>query len=45
MRIVDYALLLKNYHFNQHEMTLPKLVRWNALAGTGMILNVDGKRY
>ncbi|PNX91672.1 ribonuclease H [Trifolium pratense] len=42
MRIVDYALLLKNCHFHQHEVMLPKLVRWNALDGTGMILNVDG---
>ncbi|CAJ2670435.1 unnamed protein product [Trifolium pratense] len=42
MRIVDYALLLKNCDFNQHETTLPKLMRWNAFGGTDMILNVDG---
>ncbi|GAU11845.1 hypothetical protein TSUD_75960 [Trifolium subterraneum] len=41
MRIVDYALLLKNCHFNYQVTTLPKIVRWNALGGTSMILNVD----
>ncbi|GAU49474.1 hypothetical protein TSUD_91460 [Trifolium subterraneum] len=42
MRIVDYALLLKNCHFNHQVTTLPKIVRWNALGGNSMILNVDG---
>jgi ribonuclease HI len=42
MRIVEYALLLKNCHSNQRETLIPKLVRWNALGGTNMILNVDG---
>ncbi|MCH81431.1 RNA-directed DNA polymerase (Reverse transcriptase), partial [Trifolium medium] len=42
MCIVDYAHLLKNGHFTQHETVMPKQVRWNALGGTGMILNVDG---
>ncbi|KAK2444819.1 hypothetical protein QL285_015816 [Trifolium repens] len=42
MRIVEYALLLKNCHSNQRETLIPKLVRWNALGGTNMFLNVDG---
>ncbi|PNX81864.1 hypothetical protein L195_g037889, partial [Trifolium pratense] len=42
MRIMYYAPLLKNCRFNEQETTLPKLVRWNALGGTSMILNVDG---
>ncbi|GAU12548.1 hypothetical protein TSUD_182620 [Trifolium subterraneum] len=42
LRIMDYALLLKNCYFNTHETLITKLVKWNALGGTGMILNVDG---
>ncbi|GAU39617.1 hypothetical protein TSUD_397060 [Trifolium subterraneum] len=42
MRIMDYAILLKNCYAHQQETPLPKLVRWNALGGIGMILNVDG---
>ncbi|PNX72646.1 ribonuclease H, partial [Trifolium pratense] len=42
MRITDYAILLQNCFLNQQETMIPKLVRWNAHGGTGMILNVDG---
>jgi hypothetical protein len=42
MRIVDYSLMLKNGLPHQHVATSTKLVRWNSLGGTGMILNVDG---
>jgi hypothetical protein len=42
MRIMDYAILLKNCYAHNQETPLPKLVRWNALGGIGMILNVDG---
>jgi hypothetical protein len=39
---MDYALLLENCHSIDHEISLTKQVKWNALGGTGMILNVDG---
>ncbi|KAK2405415.1 hypothetical protein QL285_054655 [Trifolium repens] len=42
IRIVDYSLMLKNGLPHQHVATSTKLVRWNSLGGTGMILNVDG---
>jgi hypothetical protein len=42
MRIVDYALLLKNGSYNLHDLSIPQLVRWNTHDRTGMILNVDG---
>jgi hypothetical protein len=42
MRIVDYALLLKNDPSKSHINFIPQLVRWNANGGTNMILNVDG---
>ncbi|GAU50029.1 hypothetical protein TSUD_240220 [Trifolium subterraneum] len=42
LHIMDYALLLKNCYFNTHETPTTRLVKWNVLGGTGMILNVDG---
>ncbi|GAU12283.1 hypothetical protein TSUD_141910 [Trifolium subterraneum] len=42
LRIMDYALLIENCHSNHHDTSTSKLVKWNALGGTGMILNVDG---
>ncbi|GAU22350.1 hypothetical protein TSUD_106780 [Trifolium subterraneum] len=42
LRIMDYALLLKNCYFSTHEISTTKFVKWNALGGTGLILNVDG---
>jgi ribonuclease HI len=39
---MDYALLLENCHSIDHETSFTKQVKWNALGGTGMILNVDG---
>jgi ribonuclease HI len=41
MRIVDYSLMLKNSLLHQQVAASIKLVRWNSLGGTGMILNVD----
>ncbi|GAU35137.1 hypothetical protein TSUD_394630 [Trifolium subterraneum] len=41
LRIMDYALLLRNCQSNLHETSIPKLVKWNA-GGTDMILNVEG---
>ncbi|GAU34698.1 hypothetical protein TSUD_29390 [Trifolium subterraneum] len=42
LRIMDYTLLIENCHSNHHDTPSAKLVKWNALEGTGMILNVDG---
>jgi ribonuclease HI len=42
LRITEYAHLLQNCFLQHHKESAPKLVRWNALGGTGMILNVDG---
>ncbi|KAK2448759.1 hypothetical protein QL285_008006 [Trifolium repens] len=42
LRITEYAHLLQNCFLHHHKESIPKLVRWNALGGTDMILNVDG---
>jgi hypothetical protein len=42
LRITEYAHLLQNCNLHHHKESILKLVRWNALGGTGMILNVDG---
>ncbi|GAU26057.1 hypothetical protein TSUD_225190 [Trifolium subterraneum] len=42
LRIMDYALLIENCHSNHHDTSTSKLVKWNVLGGTSMILNVDG---
>jgi hypothetical protein len=40
--MTEYAHLLQNCFLQHHKESAPKLVRWNALGGTGKILNVDG---
>jgi ribonuclease HI len=42
LRIEGLGLLLQNGHGTNRASSSHDLVRWNALDGTGMILNVDG---
>jgi hypothetical protein len=42
LRIEGFALLLQNGHGTNVASSPLELIRWNALDGTGMILNVDG---
>jgi ribonuclease HI len=42
LRIENFAHLLKACFFNHQTVSTTKLVKWNALGSTTMILNVDG---